>query len=204
MAQDASPEKPRRRRGRPRTRLARGNTGGENDIPRSLGMTFEAVRLRTGLDQDAFADLLEATPSDFILPQPRKRKVGREDSGAGPRVSNWERGAENVAFAYQHRYSTLARSLTGFMHLASLIYAQVRDAHGVGLPAEAREAKLQFALQLADGITSFGQNARALVEQTVGGSDLDGDPDVDDDLKQRHLALINRLLDGHRFDFPKI
>ncbi len=203
MAQDAPFDLPRRRRGRPRTRLAKGNTGGKNDIPRSLGSTLEAVRMVTGLDQDAFANLLEATPSEFLLPQPRRRKAGREEGGAGPRISNWERGAENVSFAYQHRYSILARSLTGLLHLTSLLYAQVRDANAVGVATEARDAKLQFALEVADGITSFGQGARAVLEEIVSASDLQGDPDLDDDLRLRHLALINRLLDGYRLDFPK-
>ena len=91
-------------------------------IPRSLGDVLTVIRMDLGLTLEQMGQKLDDTESRFELP---KKKGGKHP---GAKISSWEKGSDNTPFAYLHRYGTLSGTLTGIIHVVSLIYANWRDA----------------------------------------------------------------------------
>jgi hypothetical protein len=128
----------------------RSKPGGDNDIPRSLGKVFKAIRLSLNLSQADMRKKLEATPSPFRLPKPKG------DTNPSATISTWESGRENIPFAVQHRYARLVGTYTGILHITSLFHANWRDAAET-TDAAVMKSRLAENAQAANGLIALAQ-----------------------------------------------
>ncbi len=183
----------RRKSGRPRNSSEAGKS--KKMMPFSLGMTFEAIRWRLGLDQGEMRDRLCNIPCEFILPKSHKD----DPSNPGQTVSNWERARNNVPFAVQFRYSVIADSYSGILHLISLLYANARDFSIREATDEEKQRILIENKELADRLKRLSEFILALTNQLQDGTivnKLHGDPDKDESVRTEHLRLIAEMIDA--------
>ena len=200
MAQSATGMK----RGKP-SRSAR--TAKSKRQPRSLGLTYAAVRRELGLSQPAMHRYLERIGSEYIFPAPVTRKTAlalvsqaerrnRDRQRRGATVSRWEGPQGNPPFSVSHRYGVASRTYSGILDLTSLIYAELRDAGTSPDPTQ----HLECIRLLCSQMMRFAANARRLAEEyskTRSKYNLKKLPD-DGNIYFKHLDLINEILDAFR------
>lgn len=173
--------------------------GAEGDfaLPRSYGMTLQAVRQGKGLKTAEFDKLLEETQSPFNNEGMKERK-----GKYGSRVTGWERAETNPSFSVQHRYALNSDTVVGILYLASHFYAQIRDYNMDG-----NTKHLDDARELADRIEQFAVRAREIVNNYPDRPDkLEGADNIHDGrwwqrqkMRASHIdKIIIPLLDGYR------
>lgn len=194
---------PRRKRGRS------GTTVGvikNKRQPRSLGLTYAAVRSRLGLNQADMHAHLQAIRSDYPFPKAARRKepkkLSRSEREQRDRqrrhsmASRWEGPRGNPVFSVSHRYGVASQTYSGVLDLTSLVYAELRNAGQAADPAVHLENIHVLAAQLvsfAETIATAAKNfAQHRTEHRLDASL--GDRDA----YQLHLDLINLILDGFR------
>jgi hypothetical protein len=130
-------------------------TGGENSIPRSLGVTLRAIRKQLGLSSSKMYERLKATESPYEFPI-SKSKVGTKNGQVGgATISTWETAQSNIPFSVQHRYGILSNSYSGIIHLVSLAYANIRDAQSAVLDETERHARIAENERIVRGLRGF-------------------------------------------------
>lgn len=145
-----------KRTGRPLEAQRHGGTGGENAIPRSLGLTLETLREGLGIDEAEMLErLLERKDSPYKI-----RKYSTKRRSMEHAVRAWETAQHEPQFGMLHRYGLIFDSWSGILHLISLFCADLRDAAD---PAE-RTEKLDNIEVVADRMIAVAQRARALAK----------------------------------------
>jgi hypothetical protein len=194
--------------GRERGKPSRaGGTGKDKRQPRSLGLTYAAVRHDLRLSQSAMHEHLEKIASEYVFPAPapkraagaRLRQSERRKQDTQRRrsaISRWERSLGNPPFSVSHRYGVASGTFSGVLDLTSLIYAELREAGSASNPTQ----HLQRIDELCSRIGRFSATARRLsrrFHEIKEKYNLDKAPD-DPTARHKHLDLINAILDGFR------
>lgn len=107
--------------------------GGENNLPRSFGLTLEAIRRAIGKSilgcERAHEMTTDRLMELFFAAEPDpKFKMTDQEPRTGRRISNWERAKGSPNFGFQHRYGELAGIQTGTIHVVSGVYAFLLEA----------------------------------------------------------------------------
>lgn len=181
-----------KRSGRPREAERHEETGGENCIPRSFGLTLEAVRDELGWDQAKLMNMFKyEIESRYTI-----RDYRTADSGKLDTVSKWESAQHEPPFGVQHRYGLASGTWSGVLHVISLIYADLRDA----TDAVEREDKLREILALADGLSSLANCARNMVRSYAASELKDqlAGRITDSEVRERHKLVVRSLLAAYR------
>lgn len=175
--------------------------GGENGLPRSFGLTLEAVRFELDLNRpDMMARLASIAPE--VSPWPFT-DYNREAENPGGLVGGWEAAKTNPRFGTLHRYGELSGTLAGVLLIASHFYARLRDASNPNEDSKKHLAEINEIARKLRGLSDFAeQEARAaqkalsarqngrvqLLSQSVGKGRA----------RKKHLQFINDLLDAYR------
>ncbi len=180
------------RTGRPRAAVRHEATGGKNKIPRSFGLTLEAIRDELGHDEATMLSvLLDRTDSPYWI-----KDYSRVPKTMKSTVRDWETALRDPPFGIEHRFGLASKTWSGVLQLISLFDAELRDAGQL----DVREAKLEAVrnvaaglIRLATAVTDMADNYAALgLEQRLGG-DL-----KDEQVRVRHKDLIRELLAIYR------
>jgi hypothetical protein len=175
--------------------------------PRSLGLTYAAVRHDLGLSQPAMHEHLESIASEYRFPAPAPKKASgtrlrtsdrlkRDAQRRRSVISRWERSLGNPPFSVSYRYGAASHTFSGILDLTSLIYAELREAGSSPDPTR----HLQSIEELCSRIARFASIARGLsrrfdeIKDTYELSKAPEDPTA----KPKHLDLINAILNGFR------
>lgn len=166
--------------------------------PRSLGMTYAAIRKKCGLSQAEMHRLLEAVQSEYPFPRSTNRERHRSRRQDEQRrracVSLWESARGNPVFAVTHRYGVAAGAFSGVLDLASLAYAELRNSGAEKDPAPHIE-ELKRIAQGLDGLATRLQSICATYDAAKVKFCLEGDLN-ESSVVQEHLALILHIIDG--------
>lgn len=187
------------KRGRP-IKVAHDRADGP--IPRSLGLVFAYIRRDLWKNKSALElDRYFRSGAAAELSKGFCERYNRKKPPSGRRINRYERAERDPAFGTQHRYGVLSGSVTGALHVASLVHAclscaahdpKKRDKH----LSEAREVALKLQA-LADAAVKTVEEAAAPDSALLGG--LEGNPykDTEVGLAQARL-VIAPLLKAYR------
>lgn len=184
-----------------------GRTAKGKRQPRSLGLTYAAIRHELKLSQPAMHVRLEAIRSEYVFPAPAARMAAtsrangseqrkRDEQRRRSMVSRWEGPLGNPPFSVSHRYGLASRTYSGILDLTSLVYAELREAGQSPDPDE----HLKRIYLLCSRIKRFAENADNIARQFRGTKakyNLRHGPD-DREAYSLHLELINAILGGFR------
>lgn len=175
--------------------------GGENGLPRSFGLTLEAVRFELDLNRpDMIARLASIAPE--VSPWPFT-DYNREAENPGGLVGGWETAKTNPRFGTLHRYGELSGTLVGVLLIASHFYARLRDASNPNEDPKKHLAEIHEIVRRLRSLCDFAEQEalagqKAFHARTSGRGQVLSQSVGKGRVRKKHLRFLNALLDAYR------
>ena len=175
--------------------------GGDKGLPRSFGLTLEAVRYKLNLNRpDMMAELASIPFADSPWPFTDYNKDAKNPGGL---VGAWEIAKTNPRFGTLHRYGMKSETLAGVLLIASHFYARLRDASDPKEDAQRHLDEITEIVGKLRGLCDFAElevrdMQESLPSQQCGRAQFLSLSVGNGHVRKKHLEFINELLDAYR------